>query len=510
MLAPNHKRILRNTALLYMRMLLAMAVTLYTSRIVLDVLGVEDFGTYHVVAGFVAMLGFLHGAMTSATQRYFAFDLGESAGSQLNQIFNTSFMIHGLLALVIAGVAETAGYWFVATQLTIPTERIDAAMWAYHMSVASFALSVMMVPFTALLMAHERMGIFAGISMLDVMLKLAAVIALQYVGTDKLIAYAALLLSVCFITIVLYAGYCTKAFGNIRLAWCWNPEQFRSMLAYTAWNTWGNLAAALSGQGSNVLLNMFFGPAVNAGRAVAFQANTALNSFVQNLQAAVNPQIIKLYASGDLKQMHGLVLHAAKYNFFLLFTFALPVLLQTEALLGLWLVEIPPYATIFLQLIIINSLIDSFSGPLMTSAQATGHIRLYQAVVGGLLLLNLPISYLFLKQGQPPEIVMLVSIGMGILALACRLAIITPLIKLSSLSFVSVALARSAAVAATAGPCGFLLATLWPATFIGLLISIPANIIVVFLSVWLVGLTEGERAYLLNTLIHLRNKVSRA
>src|SRR5690554_509294 len=328
MLAPNHKRILRNTGMLYMRMLLVMAVTLYTSRVVLAVLGVEDFGIYHVVAGFVALLGFMQGAMTSATQRYFAFDLGESGGKDLNRIFNTSLLIHALLAVVIALVAETAGYWFVATQLTIPDERMAAALWAYHLAIASFAVSVITVPFTTMLMAHERMGVFALIGMLDVLLKLAAVILLQFLESDKLIAYASLLMLVSLTTLSLYITVNKILFRQIKLRWQWHKQQFRTMLSYTAWNTWGNLAAALSGQGTNVLLNIFFGPAVNAGKSIAAQANGALNNFVVNVQAAINPQIIKLYASGDRAAMHSLVLHASKYNFFILFTLALPVLLN--------------------------------------------------------------------------------------------------------------------------------------------------------------------------------------
>lgn len=299
MLARNHKRILRNTAMLYVRMLLAMAVSLYTSRIVLDVLGVEDFGIYHLVVGFVALLGFLQGAMTTATQRYFAFDIGESGGNALGQIFNTSVIIHGLLALSIALLAETAGYWFVTTQLTIPEERMSAALAAYHLAVISFAVTVVTVPFTAMLMAHERMGVFASIGMIDVMLKLAVVLILQFIGTDKLIAYAWLLLAVNMVVFTLYTLAQKFLFPSIKLRWQWHAQQFRTMLSYTAWNTWGNLAAALSGQGANVLLNMFFGPTVNAGRSIASQANGALKSFVLNIQAAINPQIIKLYASGD-------------------------------------------------------------------------------------------------------------------------------------------------------------------------------------------------------------------
>lgn len=484
--------------MLYMRMLLVMAVTLYTSRVVLVALGVEDFGIYHVVAGFVALLGFMQGAMTTATQRYFAFDLGESGGKDLSRIFNTSLLIHALLALLIVLVAETVGYWFVVTQLTIPGDRMTAALWAYHLSVASFAVSIITVPFTAMLMAHERMGIFALIGMLDVLLKLAAVILLQYLNSDKLIAYAGLLLLITLTTLSLCVVINKLLFRQINLRWQWHSQQFRIMLSYTAWNTWGNLAAALSGQGSNVLLNIFFGPAVNAGKSISAQANGALSSFVINVQAAINPQIIKLYASGEHTQMHKMVLYAAKYNFFLLFTLALPVLFYTENLLRLWLVEVPPYAVVFLQLTIAASLIDSFSGPLMTSAQATGHIRLYQSVVGGVLLLNLPVSFLFLYLGYSPEAVLITSVGLSVIALIARLLIICPLIDLSKKDFLSTVLVRALTVALTASLCTETLAPKATNSALILVQGVTITFVLTLTAIWLFGLGSTEKEKIIN------------
>jgi O-antigen/teichoic acid export membrane protein len=498
MMQKNHKRILRNTGMLYMRMLLAMAVGLYTSRVVLDVLGVEDFGTFHVVAGFVALLGFMQGAMTTATQRYFAFDLGENDGSNLSSLFNTSLQVHALLAICIALVAETAGYWFVTTQLTIPPGRLDAALMAYHMSVAAFSVSVMTVPLTAMLMANERMGLFALMSMADVLLKLAAVLLLSYLAYDKLSMYAALLLAVALITFSGYLLINRAIFPAVRMQWQWNRESFRSMLGFTAWNTWGNLAAALSGQGSNILLNIFFGPAVNAGKSISVQANGALNNFVVNVQAAINPQIIKLYASGERAQMHTMVLHAAKYNFFLLFTLALPVLLYTENLLSLWLVEVPPYSVVFLQLTIAASLIDSFSGPLMTSAQATGHIRLYQSVVGGVLLLNVPVSFLFLHLGYPPEAVLITSVGLSVVALVARLLIISPLIGLPIMAFLTKVLGRAIMVVITAGTSAYQLAPSAAGSLLNLFQGAAITAVITLVVVWLLGLGSNERKQLLN------------
>lgn len=480
--------------MLYLRMLLVMGVTLYTSRVVLTVLGVEDFGLYHVVAGFVALLGFMQGAMTNATQRYFAFDIGATGGKDLNRTFNTSLMIHGLLALLIVLLAETAGYWFVSTQLTIPAERTQAALWAYHLAIASFAISVITVPFTAMLMAHERMGTFAAIGMVDVLLKLAAVFVLQAISSDKLIAYAGLLLLVSITTLSQYITANKVLFpDSTQLRWQWHPEQFRAMLGYTGWNTWGNLAAAMSGQGSNVLLNIFFGPAINAAKSISVQANGALTNFVTNVQAAINPQIIKLYASGNTSAMHTMVLRAAKYNFFLLLSLALPVLLNTDALLKLWLTEVPAYSASFLRLTIAASLIDSISGPLMISAQATGKIKLYQSVVGGILLFNIPTSYILLQLGHPPETVLMVFICMCIIALIARLIIIAPLINLPKIVFISKVLARAILVSAVTSSVSMTLTTGVSNTVPELLYSFSIAIVVTITTVWFLGLETTER-----------------
>ncbi|MNZ98573.1 hypothetical protein D3C78_1178620 [compost metagenome] len=280
------------------------------------------------------------------------------------------------------------------------------------------------------------------------------------------------------------------------------------MLSYTAWNTWGNFAAALSGHGNNVLLNIFFGPPVNAGRSVATQANGALNSFVQNIQAAINPQIIKLYASGDIAQVHSLVLHASKYNFLLLLTLGLPVLLNAEVLLGIWLVEVPPYAEVFLKLTIVASLVDSFSGPLMTSAQATGHIRLYHTVVGMLLLLNVPISYVFLLQGFPPETVLIITIGLAALALIARIVIISPLIKLPIINFFSRVLVRSFLVVGAASMASNFIQSDDQSSLSRVALNLTISMAITVAMIWLAGLNRVERKYLSSVMRSIGNRLN--
>lgn len=441
-----YKRMAKNAGMLYFRMLLTMAVTLYTSRVILQTLGVEDFGIYNVVAGFVTMLGFLNSAMSSATQRFLAFELGKPGDKDMAGIFSMSLNIHILIALFVLILGETLGIWFVRTQLTIPIDRMVAAEWVFHLAVLSFMVSIISVPYNALIIANERMGIFALVSIIDVTLKLLIVFMLSWFGMDKLILYAILTLAVVFIIFMIYRSYCKVKFAESRFRLYWDKKLFHIMLSYTGWNLWGNVASVMSGQGVNVMLNIFFGPSVNAARAIAMQVSGALNNFVQNLQVAINPQIIKSYAAEDMAYMHQLVCYGAKYNFFLLFLLSMPVLINTETVLQIWLDVVPEYTSMFIKLIIFNILIDCISAPLMTSAQATGSIKLYQAIVGGLLLFNLPLSYLVLKTGAEPYSVIYIGILVSVLALIARLIILKKLLFLPVKKFLKEVLGRAALI----------------------------------------------------------------
>lgn len=441
-----YKRMAKNTSMLYFRMLLTMGVTLYTSRVVLQTLGVDDFGLYHVVAGFVSMLGFLHGAMSSATQRFLAFELAKPGKKDMPGIFSMSINIHILIAVIVLILGETIGLWFVKTQMTIPAERMLAAQWVFHISLVSFMVTIISVPYNALIIANEKMSVFAWVSILDVTLKLLIVFMLGWLGFDKLILYALLSLSVVLIVFLIYRAYCHAKFKHSQFKLYWDQALFRVMMSYTGWNLWGNVAAVMSGQGVNILLNIFFGPAVNASRAIAMQVSAALNSFVQNIQVAVNPQIIKSYAENDIDFMHQLVCYGAKYNFFVLFFLSMPVIINTELILELWLGSVPGYSVIFLQLMILNILIDAISAPLITSAQATGKIKLYQSVVGGILLLNVPLSYLLLKMGSEPYIVVLGGVLTSIFALLARLIILRKLIVLPIIKFLTGVVVRGGLV----------------------------------------------------------------
>ena len=324
-ISSNNKRIAKNTLLLYFRMLVTMAVSLYTSRVVLNILGVEDFGIYNVVGGIVAMFGFINGSMTSATQRYLTFELGQNNRTQLTKVFSTSLSIHAIISFLIIVLAETVGLWFLWNKMQIPADRMNAAFWVFQCSVAASVIMIMSVPYNAAIIAHERMSAFAYISIIEVSLKLLIVCFLRYFHTDKLILYAALIVIVQLVIRLCYSWYCNRHFKETKYRWIWDKTLFCEMTGFAGWNLFGNLAAITFTQGLNLLLNMFFGPVVNAARGIAVQAQTAIGQFSSNFQTALNPQITKSYATGDMEYMHGLIFRSAKFSFFLLLLLSLPV-----------------------------------------------------------------------------------------------------------------------------------------------------------------------------------------
>lgn len=421
--------------MLYFRMILTMLVSLYTSRVILIVLGVEDYGINNVVGGVVTMFTFFNSAMSSATQRFLSFEISKGDFVQLRKTFNATLIIHIGIAILVLILAETIGLWFVKTYLVIPAERMEAALWIYHFSVLSFLVSIIQVPYNAMIISHERMNVYAYVSILEVCLKLLIVFMLTAISFDKLKLYGVLYFGVIFIVAFIFRTYTRKHFEESRFLLVRDKQLYRTIFSFSAWNLLGNIAVIMKGQGVNILLNLFYGPVVNAARAIAYQVQGALYGFVQNFQVALKPQIIKSYATSNIEYMHQLIFRGTKFSFYLLFGLSLPIILEPEIILRLWLKTVPEYSVIFLQLILIDILVESLSGPLVTSAHASGKIRLYQTIVGTLFLLNLPISYLCLKKGYQPEITMYVSIIITILALISRVLMVSKLVDFSKMDY---------------------------------------------------------------------------
>ena len=429
--------IAKNTLFLFMRMFLTMGVALYTSKVVLNVLGVSDFGVYSVVGGVVAMFGFLNMAMASATQRFLSFEIGTKNKEKLNKIFVIALNIHVAIAVIIFLLAETIGLWFINNKLNIDVSRLDAINWVYQFSIFSLMIRVMQVPFNALIIAREKMNVFAILSIVDVLLKLGVVYLLLLLISDydKLILYGVLIFVATVLIFFMYGGYCLKKFSETKYTFFYDKILYKELISYSGWSLFGNIAAVARSQGSNVLLNIFFGTVVNAAFGITLQVNSAVKQFVSSFQVAINPQIIKTYAQGNFKQNHNLIFQGSKFSFYLLFIIACPIWLNIDFVLKLWLDTPPNYTSIFIRLAIINLLIDSISGSLMIGAQATGKIKWYQIFVGSLILLDVPITFLVFKNFDKPEYSYFVTITITLLALFLRLYFLKNMINLKVISF---------------------------------------------------------------------------
>lgn len=502
----SNKRIAKNTIILYLRMIFILCVGLYTSRVVLNTLGVEDYGLYNVVGGFVAFFSFLNGAMSNATQRFITFELARGDINRQIMTFSTAAIIHFVIALLIVIVAETLGLWFVCNKLVIPEGRFTAAVWVYQFSILTMFVSIISIPYNAAIIAHEKMSAFAYISILDVVLKLLIVYLLTITVFDRLIFYAALLLGISLLDQLIYSIYCKRHFREARVKLMFNKRIFKEMTNIAGWSLFGNIAGVCYTQGLNVLLNIFFGPVVNAARAIAVTIQGVVTGFVSNFQMALNPQITKSYAIGDLNRMHSLIFASSKYSFFLLLLIVLPIMIEAQAILTVWFKIVPDHTVMFVRIILCILLIDALSNPLMISAQAVGRVKVYQSVVGGLLLLILPIAYIALKLGGNPEIVFIVHLIISIVALICRIVIVGRMVSFSFVQYANKVLLPTISV--------FILASCmsigaWSAVTGHSLLKagcvIVLSLLLTALSILFVGLSRVERNLIRSKISTLRH-----
>ena len=478
-------------------MLFSMGVALYTSRIVLATLGIEDFGIYNVIGGVVIMMSVLNSSMSIAVQRFLAFELGQNNELQLKKTFNISLFTHAVIAVIVLIIAETAGLWFVSTQLNIPDNRMYAAIWVFHLSVFSCLLSILQVPFTAAIISNEKMGVYAYLGILDVVLRLLIAYILIIGSFDKLILYGFLTLGTTFLILLIHVFYCKKHFPETRFHFVWDGDLFKKIISFSGWNLFYEFAWVAVSQGINILLNIFFGPAVNAAKAISNQVNVAIRRFSVNFQTALKPQIIKTYASDDLSSMFNLLYRGSRFSFYLLFFISLPVLLETEYILNLWLVDVPEYTVIFCRLIIIHSLITVMSNLLGTAVSAHGNIKRYKIFTSLTFFINLPISYFILKQGGSPEITLYVYVFISICQLFVRLFEVKRLINLSIRQFIKEVVLNIAVVSVISMivPLFYqLISSFGGQRFV---ISTILSILSVALTVYFLGLKKSERVVII-------------
>lgn len=432
----DNKKIAKNTLLLYARMILLMLVSLYTSRVILNGLGVADYGIYNVVGGVVTMFSMLSGSLTAAISRFLTFELGTGNKEKLKSIFSASVTIQIALSFIVLVLAETVGLWFMNEKLIISDDRLCAANWCYQFSIITFVINLISVPYNSAIIAHERMSAFAYISILEAVGKLLIALGIVFSPIDSLIFYGLMVAVLAIIIRIIYGWYCKKNFNECKYYFVWDKSLLSQMFAFAGWNFIGSSATILRDQGGNIILNLFFGPTVNAARAIAIKVNSVLTGFVTNFMTALNPQITKSYASGDINNMMNLLTQGARLSFYMLLLLSLPVLLNTNYLLVAWLKLIPEHTVSFVQLTLILAMHECLAYPLTTAMLATGKIKKYQIVAGGLNLMNLPIAYICLYLGMIPESIVIVAIVFSLLVQIVRLGLLKSMIKLNVIEFI--------------------------------------------------------------------------
>ena len=418
--SDNNKRIAKNTLFLYLRMFVIMLTALFTSRIVLDVLGAADYGLNNVIGGVVVLFSFLNAALLSATQRYINFYLGKQDYKQTNIVFCMSMNTYLLLSILVVILGETIGMWFVNTQLNIPQDRVYAAQWVYQFTLLQFVINLLRVPYNASIIAYERMNFYAYISLIEVIIKLLVVYLLYITSYDKLIFYSFLYTIIPLSITVIYKWYCNRNFETTKYRVIWDKVAFKEMFCFSGWSLFGSLANLAAHQGLNILINIFYGVTVNAAAGIANQISTNVYQFISNFQTAFQPQIIKTYAAKELEHFNKLIFQTSKFSYFMVLVLVLPIFFTIDGILDIWLKAVPEYTAIFCRLILVYFSIEAITAPLWMSVQATGKIRNYQILMASLIFLNFPIAYIVLKLGLPVYSIWIVRILVNLVVMIAR------------------------------------------------------------------------------------------
>lgn len=492
--SSNNKRIAKNTLLLYSRSILLILISLYTSRAILEVLGVTDYGIYNLIGGIVTMFSMLSGSMATASQRFITYALGEK-NSDVKKVFSTSLTLHLILGIVLVVALGIGGSFFIYNGLNIPTERLFAANSVLYCSIFTFFINVISIPYNALIIAHERMSAFAYISILDAMMKLVAVFVLWIIPADKLIVYAVLVSCISLVQRFIYSSYCKKHFQESRnIRYQIDDTYFKKMFSFAGWNLWGSGSAVLRNQGIDILLNLFFGVTVNAAKGICNQVQNAIYQFVTNFQLAIVPQLTKSIAQKELGRAHELIFQGGRFSFYLLTILSIPVLVSTPQLLSIWLVEVPEYTVEFVRWTIIYLLWDCLSRCLINAIQAQGDIKSYQIIVGGSKLLALPLAYVILKMGGSPVTGIWVNIVLELVCISERLYFTYKKVGLSPLDYIKYVILKCWVVFGLSISLPILYSL-----FINksALYVIPVALIISMASIYLFGFQKAERYFIL-------------
>lgn len=496
MLDKSNSRIAKNTIALYCRMILVMGVTLYTSRVVLNALGVTDFGVYNVVGGVVSMLGFFSSTIGTSTQRFLNVGMVSNDKNLLREVFSTSINVHFFIGLLAVILLETIGLWFVLNKLIIPEGKMNAALWVYQCSILSFLIAITSAPYNAALIAYEKMTTFAFMSIIDAGLKLTIAFMVDNYDGERLRLYAFLLLSSSIIMQILYVIYCTKKFEALGYKLIWNLKLIKEMLSFSGWMIFGCFSDMLSTQGVNMLINIFFGPVFNAARAIAVQVQSAVAQFSNNFIISVNPQIVKSYAAGDKNYAYRLVFASSKISFFLMLIIAVPLILKSQYILKLWLGIVPEYASLFLIIILIEYLVRSSYTPIAQINQASGNIKLYQVSISLLFLLNFIITYILFRKGFPVYSTFIVSASLAVVGLLVRLYVLHRQVNFPSAKYIFEVSLKILFVGVISFGVNFLVSNELPNTLSGVILFALISTMIIILLAYFIGLNQIERTFL--------------
>lgn len=509
--SANNKRIAKNTLYLYLRQILVLAISLYTSRVVLKVLGIEDYGIYNVVGGVVAMFSVITGSMSQAISRYLTFELGKGEKSRLRTIFSTSLNIQILMSVIVILLMELVGVWFLNNKMNIADERMVAANWVFQISMLTFVVGLISVPYNAAIVAHEKMKAFAYVSILEAGLKLGVVVCLLVSGFDKLILYAILQLVISLIIRFVYARYCNVHFEECHYSVVFDRSLFKEMTSFAGWSFLPAMAWVFNTQGVNILLNIFFGVKINAARGVSGQVESIIKGFISNFTTAVRPQIIKSYSSNEKQYLFSLLCSSTKYSYFLLMVFALPFFFITESILRIWLGNYPDYAPMFIRYTLAMSLITTLGELLFTNVLAVGKVKKYMISESCLTILIFPLSYLLFKLGLPPETPYIIMSSVYFILIFIRLLFLKRQEDFPVKIYFLQVFQPTLMVTIMALGLSWL-SRLWFDDISGIFPLISYVILVellLLLSIWTCGISAGERKFVLNKINRIIRKGSR-
>ena len=495
--SANNKRIAKNTLLLYFRMIALMLVTLYTSRVVLDALGESDYGIYNVVGGVVAMFSVLSNSLSGAISRFITYELGTGNKEKLSRIFSTSVNIQILMALAIFGLCELIGVWFLNTKMNIPDERMEVANIVLQCSIVTFMVNLVSVPYNATIIAHERMGVFAYISILEAGLKLLVAYLIYISSSDKLMVYALLILGIAILLRLIYGIYCRGHFVEARYRFLLDRPLLKEMTSFAGWNLFGSTAYMLNTQGVNMLINIFFGVGTNAARAIAVQVDSAVTQFVNNFMTAINPQITKSYAAGDRKYLFKLVCRGTKYSFFIMYLFIVPLVLEADTILGIWLKEVPTDTAVFMRMVLFSTLTTLLGNPMYTAIMATGKIRNYQIAVVSAGCLVFPLTWIAYTLGCPAYATYVIYVIIYFSLNFIRLSFLKKLMDFPISQFILPVFGRIGACAVLTFVLPTVVVFTLPPSFLRLFAVCTVSIMWSVACVYYIGLEKEERTFFL-------------